>query len=337
MYDVLVLKKKNYDHYINFIEKFDRSLIYHSIMFKNILEDLLNAESNYLICMKKKEILAVLPLIKIKGKFGIVINSLPFFGSNGGVISRCDKATQKIMAYYNNFLEINKSSLCSSTIISTPFLNQQYLYEYEYDYIDKRFSQISILDDSFKSRIEKSALRNVQKAKKNNIYVEIDNDSFDFLYESYFKSMNEVAWKLKEKKFFDILKKKMKPEKDYNLYVAKLNNKKIASLLLLYFNKTVEYFTPTVLEDYLNLQPMALILNKAIDDAKMKGYKYWNWGGTWFSQKGVFRFKKKWGAEDSNYNYFTKVFNEKILNIKKEELMKAYPYFYVIPFEKLPS
>ena len=65
MYDVLVLKKKNYDHYINFIEKFDRSLIYHSIMFKNILEDLLNAESNYLICMKKKEILAVLPLIKI--------------------------------------------------------------------------------------------------------------------------------------------------------------------------------------------------------------------------------------------------------------------------------
>ena len=40
----------------------------------------------------------------------------------------------------------------------------------------------------------------------------------------------------------------MKPEKDYNIYVAKLDNKKIASLLLLYFNKTVEYFTPTVLE-----------------------------------------------------------------------------------------
>ena len=99
----------------------------------------------------------------------------------------------------------------------------------------------------------------------------------------------------------------MKPEKDYNIYVAKLDNKKIASLLLLYFNKTVEYFTPTVLEDYLNLQPMALILNKAFDDAKMKGYKYWNWGGTWLSQKGVFRFKKKWGAEGSNYNYFTKV------------------------------
>ena len=40
---------------------------------------------------------------------------------------------------------------------------------------------------------------------------------------------------------------------------------------------------------------MALILNKAFDDAKMKGYKYWNWGGTWLSQKGVFRFKKKNG------------------------------------------
>ena len=115
------------------------------------------------------------------------------------------------MAYYNNFLELNKSILCSSTIISTPFLNQQYLYEY--DYIDKRFSQISILNDSYKSKIEKSALRNVQKAKKNNIYVEIDNDSFDFLYESYLKSMNEVAWKLKEKEIFDILKKKNETRK----------------------------------------------------------------------------------------------------------------------------
>ena len=39
-------------------------------------------------------------------------------------------------------------------------------------------------------------------------------------------------------------------------------------------------------------QPMALILNKAIDDAKMKGYKYWNWGGTWFSQKEFLDLKK---------------------------------------------
>ena len=65
----------------------------------------------------------------------------------------------------------------------------------------------------------------------------------------------------------------MKREKDYNLYVAKLNIKKIASLLLLYFNKTVEYFTPTVLEDYLNLQPMALILNKAIDEPETEFYE----------------------------------------------------------------
>ena len=82
---------------------------------------------------------------------------------------------------------------------------------------------------------------------------------------------------------------------------------------------------------------MALILNKAIDDAKMKGYKYWNWEELGFSQKRSFGFKKKWGAEDSNYNYFTKVFNEKILNIKKRRAYEGLSLLLCNSFEKLPS
>ncbi len=62
------------------------------------------------------------------------------------------------------------------------------------------------------------------------------------------------------------------------------------------------------------------------------GYSNWNWGGTWESQKGVYDFKKRWNAKDFKYKYFTKIINKDILNIPQEEILKTYPYFYVLPF-----
>ena len=39
--------------------------------------------------------------------------------------------------------------------------------------------------------------------------------------------------------------------------------------------------------------------------AHKKGLKHWNWGGTWETQEGVMAFKRKWGAIDKKYFYYT--------------------------------
>jgi len=70
-------------------------------------------------------------------------------------------------------------------------------------------------------------------------------------------------------------------------------------------------------------------------DAIEKNYRYWNWGGTWKSQKGVYDFKKKWGASDKKYYYYSKIINPKILNQQAVSLLNRYPNFYTLPFEKL--
>lgn len=335
MFKFISLRDNNSQNYINFVNKFERSIFYHSIKYKKLLEDLFNVKSNYLICKKNDNIEAILPLVKIEGKYGTVINSLPFFGSNGGVISRCPDATCKLIEFYNNMLEDSKATLCSSTIISTPYLNQNI--SYQYHYIDQRFSQVTDLDSTLINRIEKSALRNIKKAKKNQIEVTIDNSAFEFLYDSYFNSMKDIAWKLKEKKFFKLVEKTLIPEVDYDIYVAKMKNKKIACLLVFYFNKTVEYYIPATIKDFLEFQPLSLILEKAMTQSIKRGYKFWNWGGTWLSQNNVFRFKKKWAAYSIKYNYFTKVFNKDILNCDERSIMNEYPYFYVLPFNQIKS
>ena len=65
------------------------------------------------------------------------------------------------------------------------------------------------------------------------------------------------------------------------------------------------------------------------------GLRLWNWGGTWKTQKGVYDFKKKWGAGDYPYYYFTKILNEDLLGGTPEELLQDYPGFYVVNFERL--
>ena len=123
--------------------------------------------------------------------------------------------------------------------------------------------------------------------------------------------------------------------KDYNIYIAKLNGEKIGALLLFYYNQTVEYFTPAAVSEYRNVQALPLIIYQAMCEANQKGYKWWNWGGTWLTQDGVYKFKNKFGAVDKEYKYFIKINNENIYNSSKEELLNEYDNFYVIPFDRL--
>jgi lipid II:glycine glycyltransferase (peptidoglycan interpeptide bridge formation enzyme) len=116
---------------------------------------------------------------------------------------------------------------------------------------------------------------------------------------------------------------------------ATLEGKRIASLLLLFSNEATEYFTPAILPEFRHLQALSLLIFEGMNFAISKEILIWNWGGTWKSQKGVYDFKRKWGAEESTYNYFCAILDESILDRSREEISEAYPHFYVVPFDAL--
>ena len=72
-------------------------------------------------------------------------------------------------------------------------------------------------------------------------------------------------------------------------------------------------------------------------DASVQGYAWWNWGGTWLSQEGVYRFKSRWGTKDMPYRYFTSVHNPEILKVSPAELLAWYPSFFTVPFSVLTA
>jgi hypothetical protein len=334
-YELKLLDSTTYQQYHEFLLTMPNALLYHTTLYRDLLSTYLKCKVEYWLLLEQGEITGVLPLMSIDGPWGEVINSLPFYGSTAGVFAKTDRACQLLIEKYNE--RTSEKNVAAATLIDNPFQKNAGLVEHHF--IDHRISQVTDLRmvdnaDLF-SRIDSSARRNINKARKSGIKVAVDSFAIDFLYKTHVANMNDIHGKAKERAFFDLIPSHFKPEKDYRIYVAYYNEQPIAALLLFYYKQFVEYFTPVTQASFKDLQPMALILSESMQDAVREGYHFWNWGGTWLSQEGVYRFKKKWAADDIDYRYYTKVNNKDLLKLTPEQLLDAYPNFFVLPFSLL--
>jgi hypothetical protein len=334
--------------YDNFVRQIEHAGFFYSNIYRMMLKDFINAEDNYFVLINdSNEISAVLPsFLKKNSASGYVLNSLPFYGSNGGILSLTSNEEDKLqlLKTFINFAEEN--NCISSTIICSPFEEDNRFYEMNtgYNYKDERIGQLTYLPVSSDS-IENDLMglfhqktRNmVRKAGKINFYVSdsYSDEIFDFLYNTHKENIESLGGIAKGSMFFDSFRNRLQYGTDYKIFSCKLNNNPVSALLLFYFNRSIEYFTPVIKKEFRNLQPLTLLIYRAMIDACSNGYKYWNWGGTWISQNGVYLFKSRWGTIDKKYYYYIKLINENALNFSREQLLKQYPYFYVLPFNAL--
>lgn len=323
------------ERYNSFLQAHPHSMFYYTIKYRNFILSLIpKAKARYLLTInEKEEIEAICPLMEIEGTLGKVINSLPYFGSHGGILANSKEAEEFLMNHLNQYL--NSQDVASYNIVSNPFLQNNIIPIH--NETDERIGQITELPPSieefFKALNDKTR-NGIRKAQKENIEVEVDNskEAFEFLYKTHLENMSAIGGKPKAEEYFANTQKIFEAGKDYNLYIAKHEGKKIAGILLFYFKDFVEYFTPVCLAEFRNFQPTSLIIYKAMEEAINKNFKYWNWGGTWHEQKTVYDFKKKWLAKDFIYKYYVNIKNKSIYSTSKEELLTEYPNFYVINF-----
>jgi len=326
-----------YDGYNDFLLRHEESLFYYSLKFKDFLKKLLDCREDYLLAIETDEVTGVLPLMYVDGRYGRIYNSLPYFGSNGGIITDNREASQALVAGYNS--RVGGSRVATATIISNPLLEQDYP-GLKYDLTDVRIGMLTDLrmenpKEELIPRIDPAARRNIKKALNSGVRVEIDNGQVGFLKKTHQESMSAIGGRAKSDAFFQLFPSHFTPGQDYNIYIAKKDGKLISALLLFYYHKTVEYYTPVTDNSYRTCQPLALIIFQAIVDACKKGYWWWNWGGTWLAQTGVYRFKKKWATMETRYTYYTKVNNQELLRLSPGTLLREYSNFFVIPFSAL--
>ena len=324
------------------------NLIYCTPKYISLVEKISGAPHKVLAKIEGNQIKGLMSFIEKEGPFGKVINSLPYYGSHGGVITDDLQTEKEILEAFVNYC--NANSVISATIIPSFFKENTELYSgfFEPDFEDERIGQfvnMSEIKTGTKEEIGERLMEkfhsktrgHIRKAIKSEVSVKVNSgkEVLDFLkhtHEVNCKAINIVA---KTDSFFYGLHEIFEEDKDFKIYTAWHNDKPIAAMLCLYYNGTIEYYCPATIEEFRVLQPLSLLAYNAMIDGVVNGYKYWNWGGTSLTAQGVYDFKARWGTTDKNYKYYTRVFDKSIYKLKKEDIMANYPYFFVIPFNKI--
>jgi CelD/BcsL family acetyltransferase involved in cellulose biosynthesis len=332
------LRPESADAYDRFLLGRPETLLYHSSKYKEFLKALLGCGEEYLLALDGGEICGALPLLFAEREGRRVYNSLPYYGSNGGIIAEDPRARRELLVAYGEIAR--RGTTLSSTVVENPFAARA-AEAPPHNLTDQRIAQFTGIAfssghrEEIISRIDPSARRNVSKAAREGVTVEVDHAQLGRLREMHRENILAVGGLPKSDEFFRLVPEHFTPGRDFDLYVARKDGTVVAGLLLFYFNRTVEYFTPAVAAEFRTYQPLSLILAEAMADASRRGFRVWNWGGTWVGQTGVYRFKRKWSAAERGYEYHTQLNDAALLRWPRGKILEAFPNFYVAPFSAL--
>lgn len=309
--------------------------------YLKLLQEYLSADFKCIVLKDKDSIIAAIPFFIKSGPLGNIVNSLPFFGSNGGMMyNSCSIINKdKIMNFFLNIM--HDFQVVSYTIISSPFYKDDEFYnKYNFDNIIERVAFITQFKnqniDEIYNKISSSAKRNIKKANSLNIEISISKDKKikNFLMNNHISSIQNKNGDYKDIVFFNKLFETL-PNRYWDIFYAHKNDEIMSALLVLYGSKVVEYFIPVIKEEYKSNQSLSLIIYEAFKHAVKNNNHYFNWGGTWLSQEGVIKFKSKWSDIRSSYFYYNNIINSNIYDHNSLYFRNNYKHFYVVPFEKL--
>ncbi len=290
------------------------------------------------------------------GPLGSVMNSLPYFGSYGDAIVSPSAPEQTEAELYRGALAFCREidALCF-TVITSPFAPPAHHGNVRNfispTFVDERCCQIAHLPpyqgegeeaylDHILRKMQSRARTTYRKNMKGEFVIDpvkTEAEALEFA-QIHQENIGEKGGLWKTNAFFRLVFSisSQFPGKA-ELAITRADGRIAAGLLLFHFKDTTEYYTPCIRKEYSPVHPLRRMIVRKMVEAGIAGHRFWNFGGTWKSQHGLYQFKKSFGAEDHSYFYFTKFFRrlEDVRVLSPEEIMRNYPLCYVIPFSEL--
>lgn len=346
--EIQQLDHSNMEAYANFFHSVPEHLFYASPSHLAYLCDILRASHGCtLIAMRQGRVVGALPcLAQQHVELGMVMNSLPYFGSNGGLLVLPGEGEETAPALLDAWRDLaRRLNAVAWTIVENPLMPMHGIMERMglHTSRDWRTGQLTSLadirsehaaDDLFAVFHQKT--RNmIRKALKSGLHFFRDESEsgLSALHALHSRNMAAIGGRAKPWRAFAAIPHFFRPGKDYRLYLSRDKADVIVAGLLVFFcNRTAEYYTPAVKVSYRQCQPVSGLVFLAMQDAVERGMVWWNWGGTWLNQDGVYRFKSKWGTRDFPYSYYIAVRDAGLFGHSPETLQQAFPNFYVRPF-----
>ena len=333
--------KIDFEEYADLCESSDETTFYTSIKHVTFLKDILEIQPSFITVRQNDELIGLMPFFEKKSTYGNVVNSLPFFGSYGGYITKKD-CHKEIFSMMNDFNKEN--DILSCTLITNPFLQKNDYYENFFKFNIKEERRIQCINienqtsESLWNSFEQRVRRSVRKSMKENIEfskTELTDDVISDFFSMHKNEMDSKNGKPKPFKFFEYLKNNFIFGKDYDVFVAKKDEKNISYLLICYYYPYAEYYMPAYDSEFKNTQSTSMLIWKSIESSIEKKLSFYNFGGTWFNQPELHRFKRGWAAIDYFYHYYIYADLDYINQIGIEKIKDDFSHFFIAPFNKL--
>jgi hypothetical protein len=311
----------------------DNRLLHYSESFCSFLESAIpGIEIKVLESRDGHSLKGLMPVAILHSEeLGSVVNSLPFYGSHGGPIA-IDKVAQ--LDLLSQFKSLTESiDAASATLIENPFqpLDDMLIRASGLDLADDRIGQFTSLPVRFEDFHVKT--RNaIRKGLSLGLTIRRHEDEASWVWMQgvHERSIGALGGAPKSLRVFNVMREKLGDAAQ--LWVGSLNKKPVSGVVIVKYRKTIEYFTPVVEDAYRNKQALSATIFEIMQNFSEAKYTLWNWGGTWRSQEGVYRFKKRWSSVDYPYRYFTRVNDSKWMTLPRNSLERAFPYFYLYKY-----
>jgi len=327
------------DSYSSLWAEHDANSLFRSPGYLRMIAELTGADLAFVVRARGGRPISALPFALKQGAAGKVINSLPYFGSCSGIVGARgdDEAPPMVRA----LLEHARQAGVAAVTLVDDWRRNIFGGLVDADFVSQRSNQyIDLKAMSAGPRMHSyhQKTRNlVRKAEKLGVACRISDDprDIDALADKHRQNMANVGGIAKPEGFFAMLRDAARPLGRQVLYVATFQGRDCAYLLNFYCGDTVEYYMPAVSVEDRNAQPLSLLIDRAINDAVREGYARWNFGGTWPTQHSLRHFKVRWGSSETSYGYYSYILDRGILRATAAELLAAFPYFFVAPFDQL--
>lgn len=336
----------------NAIEEFliraEGSLVYYTPAYRRFLEEILVCASPLtFLAFEGGRIIGMLPaFVRKDPQLGNVLNSMPFFGGHGGAIVEANFKEQTYVAelLYNELASLIKNNeFVSVTVVENLFYPMTAEQERILNcaVVDDRIGQITKLPagsmdptSEIFSMIHQKTRNSVRKGQQLKMRFEERTDltSLCWLQSVHEESIYSLGGVPKPLYVFEALTRQFKLGHRARLFVAYDADIPAAGILFLTHGDMVEYFTPVVAPNYRDKQALPALIFECMRRFSSEGFVLWNWGGTWRSQEGVYRFKQRWGAEQHPYRYFNRVIDQSIVAKSPELMRDKFPWFYLYRF-----
>ncbi len=269
--------------------------IYHTYKFYPLL--FVNRDS-------EKNISGIFPSFYINSVLnGKRIVSIPFSDYGGPLCTDNSK-----MAEYANFLIDNYRNRVKYFEFRCSFsLNNKSTYN---NFYKKHILELSKDPSEIKSKLNKRTIQySIRKASDAGVVIKEDNTVNGLLefFRLNYLTRKKHGVPTQPKKYFNTLFQNVIKNNLGQIYLAYINNKIIAASLFLIFRDTIHYkYNASDPKNLKEFKPNHLLTWKAIEKACIDGYKYFDFGRTAISNKGLMRYKKMWGAipRDCEYSYY---------------------------------